>query len=209
MNRLADARSKNHNVVLYLSLSIVSIMISAGTVNTSNPFILDEAYADAQFDNPDGVAVGSAGKVYVVDKENNRVQKFTETGAFIRAWGIHGTGNGQFDEPNSIALDSPGNVYVTDFGNNRVQKFKNDGTFIAKWGSQGTGNGQFNGPTGIGIDFSTNNVYVADEGNNRIQEFTSDGHFIRTWGSLGSLPISTIVISIEDRNPFKLLFQFS
>ena len=193
-------------LVLSLSLSIITLVTFSGTTRHSGLFVLDEAYA-AQFDQPEGAAVGSAGKVYVVDEANHRIQKFTETGSFIRAWGTYGTGNGQFDGPKNIALDSSGNAYVTDYGNNRIQKFKNDGTFIKMWGSLGTGNGKFNGPSGIGINLKTNHVYVADEGNNRIQEFTSGGSFIRTWGSLGSQPISTVVASLADQNPFQLLFD--
>lgn len=196
-------------MVLYFSLSIVGLIIAAtSAVNNVGHFVLDEAYADVQFNQPKGVAVGSAGYVYVVDEANDRIQKFTKTGTYIRAWGTYGTGNGQFDDPKDIALDSSGNVYVTDFGNNRVQKFKNDGTFIKKWGSLGTGNGQFNGPFGIGVNLNTNDVYVADEGNNRVQQFTNGGSFIKTWGSLGSDPISNVVASSEDQNPFKPLFQF-
>jgi DNA-binding beta-propeller fold protein YncE len=207
--RLADITGKNPRaLVLCLSLSTVGIIIAMGAVNNVGLVILDKVYADVQFNQPEGVQVGSAGNVYVVDESNDRIQKFTNTGTLIRTWGTLGTGNGQFDGPNGIALDSSGNVYVTDFGNNRVQKFENDGTFIREWGSLGTGNGQFNGPTGIGINLNTNNVYVADEGNNRIQEFTNVGSFIRTWGSLGSAPISTVVASSTDLNPFKTLFPF-
>jgi DNA-binding beta-propeller fold protein YncE len=193
-------------VALYLSLSIVGLIFS-GTVGNGSHFVLNEAYADVRFNEPEGVAVSSSGNVYVADEENSRIQKFTKTGKFIRTWGTYGTGNGQFDEPKNIALDSLGNVYVTDYGNNRVQKFKNDGTFIKKWGFIGTGNGQFNGPSGIGVNLNTNNVYVSDEGNSRIQEFTKDGAFIRTWGSFGSLPFSTIIFTSADLNPFKSLFQ--
>ena len=208
LNRLADMTGKSKSMALCISLSTVGIIIAMGAANNADLFMLGEAFAAVQFDKPQGVAVGSAGNVYVVDEANDRVQKFTKTGTFIRAWGTHGTGNGQFDEPKDVTLDSSGYVYVTDYGNNRVQKFKNDGTFIRKWGSIGTANGQFNGPLGIGVDLNTNNVYVADEGNNRIQEFTNVGNFIRTWGSLGSEPISTFVPVTADQNPFKLLFPF-
>lgn len=191
-----------------MSLSIAGLIIAVSTASATGVSILDDVYADPQFDQPEGAEVGSSGNVYVVDEANDRIQKFTKTGTFIRTWGIHGTANGQFDSPRNIALDSSGNVYVTDYGNNRVQKFKNDGTFIRKWGSLGTGNGQFNGPSGIGINLNTNNVYVSDEGNNRVQEFTNVGLFIRTWGSLGSAPIATFVSSPADQNPFQLSFQF-
>jgi DNA-binding beta-propeller fold protein YncE len=60
--------------------------------------------------------------VYVVDTDNNRVEKFDSNGNFITKWGSNGTADGQFDNPMGIAIDSPGNVYVAD-DNNRIQVF--------------------------------------------------------------------------------------
>ena len=107
--------------------------------------------------------------------------------AFIKKWGIQGSGDGQFVYPHGIAIDSSGNVYVADSGNSRIQKFTSDGTFIREWGSggTGTGDGEFYEPTEIAID-SSGNVYVSDFAINRIQKFTSDGTFIRKWGTQGS-----------------------
>jgi tripartite motif-containing protein 71 len=35
---------------------------------------------------PSGVAVDSSGNVFVSDSGNDRIQKFTNTGTFIRKW---------------------------------------------------------------------------------------------------------------------------
>jgi NHL repeat len=72
---------------------------------------------------PAGVAVDSAGNVYVSDPYNNRVQKFDGSGNFKFAWGSPGSGNGQFNGPYGVAVDFEGRVYVADPGNNRVQEF--------------------------------------------------------------------------------------
>jgi hypothetical protein len=69
---------------------------------------------------------------------NSRIQKFTNTGKFIRKWGTEGSGNGQFQDPNGVAVDSAGNAFVSDGDNNRIQKFTNTGKFIRKWGSFGS-----------------------------------------------------------------------
>jgi DNA-binding beta-propeller fold protein YncE len=61
--------------------------------------------------------------VYVVDKDNQRIEKFDSNGKFITKWGSVGSGNGQFNEAQDIAIDSAGHVYVTDRGNNNVQVF--------------------------------------------------------------------------------------
>ncbi len=73
----------------------------------------------------------ASGDVYVVDRGNHRVQEFSETGAFVAAWGwgvsdgkeeyevctsalpcrSRGMGKGALKEPGAIAVDnSPGGV---------------------------------------------------------------------------------------------------
>lgn len=138
---------------------------------------------NSQFQGAGGVAVDSAGNVYVVDVGNHRVQKFNSTGTFISSWGSNGTGNGQFSGPQGIAVDLSDNLYVSDAGNSRIQKFSSTGTFLMKFGTSGTADGQFTSPTGVSVD-PTGTIYVADTGNNRIQTFSSAGIWISTCGNL-------------------------
>ena len=50
-----------------------------------------------QLNNPEGIAVDSAGSsVYVVDMNNHRVQEFDRDGRYIKQWGQRGSGDGQF-----------------------------------------------------------------------------------------------------------------
>ncbi len=141
--------------------------------------------AGGEFNDPYGIAVDSAGNVYVADTSNNRVQKFTLTGTFLAAWGINGSGDGQFYSPEGIAVDSGGNVYVADTRNDRVQKFTSTGTFLTAWGTRGGGDGQFNSPAGIAVD-AAGNVYVADTWNDRIQKFNATGGLLTTLANRGS-----------------------
>ncbi len=46
--------------------------------------------ADGQFNNPRGIAVDSDGNVYVADSGNNRIQKFSRFGTFLKKWGGRG-----------------------------------------------------------------------------------------------------------------------
>jgi hypothetical protein len=132
-----------------------------------------------------GVAVDSAGNVYVTDLGNHRVEKFTSSGGFLSSWGGSGTGNGQFSGPQGIAIDVADNLYVADTGNHRVQKFNTSGTFVTKWGTNGTGDGQFDTPWGVSVD-SVGDVYVADTNNNRIQKFSATGAFLSSCGTSGT-----------------------
>jgi DNA-binding beta-propeller fold protein YncE len=141
-----------------------------------------EGSASGQFKRPQGIAVDSAGNVYVADTNNNRIQKFNSAGGIIATWGNSGAGSGQFSIPAAIALDSVGNIYVAESGNNRVQKFNSMGGYISQWGTLGSGYGQFIHPHGIAID-SSGNVYVTDYGNDRVQKFNSNGEFISLLGT--------------------------
>ena len=69
------------------------------------------------------MAVDSAGNVYVADRGNDRIQKFTSAGVFLAEWGIFGTGEGEFNTLQGVAVDGAGNVYVADTKNDRIQKF--------------------------------------------------------------------------------------
>jgi serine/threonine-protein kinase len=66
--------------------------------------------------NPGGVAVDTAGDVYVADSGNNRVVKLAAGASTQSVLPFAG-----LNIPNGVAVDSAGAVYVTD-NNNRVVK---------------------------------------------------------------------------------------
>ena len=78
---------------------------------------------DGEFASPTGVAVDSAGRVYVADWGNHRIQVFSEFGDFIGKWGTQGGADGQFENPFGLAIDDDGHVYVVDANNYRIQVF--------------------------------------------------------------------------------------
>lgn len=138
-----------------------------------------------QFLLPRGIAVDSAGNVFVPD-QNTRFQKFDSNGVFVAQFGIPGDVPGGFVSPWKAATDSAGNVYVSDSFTNRVQKFNSSGVFQMSLGGTGTGSGQFIGGTaGIAVD-SAGNIYVADPGNHRVQKFSPAGAFVAAWGGMGT-----------------------
>jgi sugar lactone lactonase YvrE len=142
---------------------------------------------DGEFRGPEGIAIDRQGFVYIVDRGNHRVQKFTRDGVFVAKWGSEGSGDGQFLEPNGIAVDNRGHVYVTDIPAQRVTKFTDDGAFVRKWQSTGVREGDLFDARGIAVD-SAGFVYVAMNGNQpRIQKFTPDGAFVAMWGPEGTV----------------------
>ena len=82
-----------------------------------------------QFFEPADIATAADGNVYVVDRGNHRIQRFTAEGVFFGMWGQAGDMDGGFGNPTGISVDAS-EVYVADLPRRAtVQIFAADGTF--------------------------------------------------------------------------------
>ena len=174
---------------LFLWLIAFAVLVSPVMAETAPNYVSQWGGAGSSngtLNTPEGIAVDSAGNVYVADTGNHRIQKFSTNGTYIRKWGgTEGTGNGQFDSPEGLAVDSAGNIYVADTLNSRIQKFSSTGAFLTTWGTFGWNNSEFAFPGGVAVD-KNNNIFVADSWNDRVQKFNSNGGFLGQWGGTGS-----------------------
>jgi len=139
---------------------------------------------ETHFSEPRGVAFDSAGRMYISDRRNHRVQVYTFVSGSpvysttIGVTGVYGDDNAHFNHPTQIVIDSSDRLYVADLENFRVQRC----TYAAGWtcttfhgtGSQGSGDNELNLAHGLGID-SSDNIYIADNRNGRVKKCDSSG----------------------------------
>jgi streptogramin lyase len=164
---------------------------AGGVVSTLAGLALASGYTDAsgsaaRFNLAWGIAVDSAGYVYVADSANNVIRKITPAGAVTTL----ATG---FSNPTSVAVDSAGNVYVGDANNHVIRKITAGGVVTTLAGvvgtagsTDGTGSAaRFNTPTGVAVD-SAGNVYVADRSNQIIRKITAGGVVTTLAGVVGT-----------------------
>mgnify|MGYP000905474838 FL=1 len=168
-----------------ISHSVMKYNASGDFVKRWGSALYVSGSADGEFNTPTSITVDASGNVFVADKLNNRIQKFTSNGVFVKKWGSLGNTNGKFGSPVGVTTDAVGNVYVADAGYDMIHKFSNDGVFIERWGVSGSADGELSAPESVSVD-AFGNIFVADCGNYRIQKFTSAGVYIAKYGNQGT-----------------------
>jgi uncharacterized protein (TIGR03437 family) len=185
---------------------IISNVAGGGTLNGS--FGDGGPATSAALNGPLGVALDTAGNVYIAETANNSIRRVSTTGTITTVAGP-GSTNGALGDggpatgatlsnPAGVALDGAGKIYIADTGHNRVRKVSLDGTIttVAGNGSSTTALGDggqateatVSRPAGIAVD-SAGNLYIADAGHNRIRRVSTAG-IITTVAGNGSAAYS-------------------
>ena len=126
-----------------------------------------------QFHVPHGIAVDKEGIVYVADRENSRIQRFTPDGKFLSEWT-------DVARPCQVFIDDAGRVYVAELGyragmwpgtrapsddatGGRLSIFDSTGRLIARWGGgqDPCAPGDFFAPHDICVD-AHGDIYLAE-----------------------------------------------
>ena len=187
----------NHRIRKIATDGTITTVAGIGTSGFSGD---GGAATSAQLNFPYGLAIDSAGNLYVADTSNSRIRKIS--GGTITT--LAGTGSSGFSgdngsatsaqlfQPWGVAVDASGNVYIADSNNQRIRKIAGGTiTTLAGTGSSGFSgdNGsatsaQVNFPIGVAVD-ALGNVYVSDTNSNRIRVINGAG-VITTVAGTGS-----------------------
>jgi sugar lactone lactonase YvrE len=149
-----------------------------------------------EFNHPEGVAVDAAGRLYVADTDNGRVQVFTSTGGLAAQFDLpalpppQAVAPGDEDReprekgadespsrgrPVGIALDAAGNIYVADSAGHRALRFDPSGHLTLAIPIPGDKPGQTGRPYGVAVSAGGECLLVSDQRFGHVLKFDALG----------------------------------
>lgn len=141
-----------------------------------------------QMQRPMDVAVDASGNVLIVDRENNRVEKFDPSGNLLLEFNGTLGGGTKFSDPRSIAVTAAGNIWVAELGAKRLQEFNAKGEFIRKLTYEG--NGKFVEPLGVAAG-PGETLWVTDLGSHSLYRFKETGTLLSIVSGLPAAALPT------------------
>jgi len=158
-----------------------SKFIYRGTIGESTVSGNDNSHLN----RPEGLAIDSAGNLYIADAFNNRIQKFDINNNYTGT--INSAGGISLYNPAGLAVDSQDNLYVSDGPNHRIIVFDKNGNVLRILGNK---DGQlFNEPLDVAVD-SSGNIFISDYRNFRISKIDAGDNLVQTTGSADSSDIN-------------------
>lgn len=147
-----------------------------GEVKLSLDFEIKEP-KDIYFNKITDITAESKNNIYILDRKEKQLYKFSEEGEFQKKIGRSGRSPGEFEEPISVFIDANDNIYILDSQNRRVEVFNNNGniTRSIKLDRYPTG-----GKNSIAVDENTNiNItgFYVDE-NVVFSKYSPSGEFL-------------------------------
>jgi sugar lactone lactonase YvrE len=132
----------------------------------------DKGTGNGEWVLPHKLAVDAEENLYIIDRENKRIQMFDKNLNYIRQFANDGW------NPWDIGISRKGTdgfAFIADHAGERVHKIAlKDGKILATWGKQGLGPGEFDWVHGVVVD-SKGAVYAADTYGQRLQKFVPAG----------------------------------
>jgi DNA-binding beta-propeller fold protein YncE len=128
----------------------------------------DKGTSNGEWVLPHKLALDANDNMYIVDRENRRIQVFDRNLNYVRQFANEGW------NPWDIGISRKGDDgfgYIADHAGERMHKISlKDGRILATWGKQGRGPGEFDWVHGVVVD-SEGAVYAADTYGQRLQKF--------------------------------------
>ena len=156
-----------------------------------------------QFDGPCDIKISPDGKVYVADRDNNRVQVFHPDWTYSHVIDGNVSGDCSFSCPEGLAFELSSNVHVGAYGSSSVTVFTPSGQFVRQYDAT-----HINGPEGIAIDPSGYSL-VNSYSNGTLSIFDPSGRFIHSVGGFNR-PFGVSIspdgsVWVADRNNNRLV----
>ena len=159
----ASAFSFTPGGVFYIADEGENEIIKLDTLNNLLQSIGGYGWSSSTFDDPVDIFATDL-RVYVTDKNNNRVQVFDKDLNYlflIKTDEIANDIDG-FQYPMSCATSIQGDIYILDSDNTRILKFNSTGNFLLEFGNYSSGDFLLESPIKLALS-QDSKVFVLDE----------------------------------------------